>query len=236
MKYHVISTSKSGHGAIFTNGREAADYMKQHPDSTYTVFDKIPIKIPAKISITTENDKGPVKSAIENLTHVSSTSENSIRENSIITIYTDGSAIGNPGPGGYGAIIIKDDETVELAQGFLHTTNNRMEMMAVITALETLEKTTSSIKIFSDSQYTINGIVKGWAKNWRKKGWKKGDGKPALNSDLWQKMLDIVEKFPKLSFQWVRGHAGDPMNERADRLANSAAHNSGLLEDIGYKG
>ncbi len=153
-----------------------------------------------------------------------------------ITVYTDGSALNNPGPGGYGAIIQLNGETHEYSQGYKHTTNNRMEMMAVITALENLkDHAGDAITIHSDSQYTLNGITKGWAKNWRKKGWKKGDGKPALNPDLWGIMLDLVGQFPKLGFKWVKGHAGDPLNERADDLANGAASNGGdMLVDEGY--
>ncbi len=219
MKYHVISTSKSGHGAIFTNGKEAKEYMSNYSDSIYTVFDNIPIKIPS----------------IKPIEEKVGTSVSEVSGSATITIYTDGSALGNPGPGGYGVVLIKDDETIKISQGYKHTTNNRMEMLGVITALETLEDdTTRSIKIYSDSQYTLNSITKGWAKGWRKKGWKKSDGKPALNIDLWKRMLDGVEKFPKLTFHWVKGHAGDPMNELADELANGAAHGDDLLEDAGY--
>ncbi|MBI9087961.1 MAG: ribonuclease HI [Desulfobacterium sp.] len=154
-----------------------------------------------------------------------------------IQIYTDGSALNNPGPGGYGVILMIDGEYTELAQGYQHTTNNRMEMMAVITALEGIEGADRkrSIVVHSDSQYTINGITKGWAKNWRRKGWKKADGKPALNPDLWKRMLEIAEELPKLSFKWVKGHAGDPLNERADELANGAAQGvDGMRVDEGY--
>ncbi|MCP3931979.1 MAG: ribonuclease HI [Bacteroidetes bacterium] len=154
-----------------------------------------------------------------------------------ITIYTDGSAIGNPRTGGYGIVMIKDGETIELSQGYRHTTNNRMEMMAVITVLEQLEdKTDRPIKIFSDSKYVLNSITKGWAVGWRKKGWKKSDGKHAKNPDLGEQILDLVEKFSDLTFQWVKGHAGDPMNKLADDLANGAAQGGDLLEDVGYQG
>ncbi len=224
MKYHIISTSRSGHGAIFTNGKEAQAYLKLHPKAVYTVLDRMPDKILPLITTETK----PQKSG----QHKVSSSDPTI------TIYTDGSAIGNPGPGGYGAVVIMDGETKEISQGYRHTTNNRMEMMAVITVLEMLvDATDRPIKIFSDSQYTINGITKGWAKGWRKKNWKKSDGKPALNIDLWERMLDVTEKFPELTFQWVKGHAGDPLNELADELANgAAAHGGELIEDEGYSG
>lgn len=218
MKYHIISTSKSGgYGAIFTNAKEAKEYQNNHPESVYQVFDKIPAKIPPigknkPISL----PKGPSDS---------------------ITVYTDGSALNNPGPGGWGLIIqLKDGEIQEYSQGYEHTTNNRMEMMAVITALKTLgDFRDDTITIHSDSQYTLNGITKGWAKGWRNKGWKKSDGKPALNPDLWAVMLDLVEKFSKLRFKWVRGHAGNALNERADELANGAASGGeDMLVDEGY--
>ncbi len=223
MKYHTISTSKTGHGAIFTNSKEAKAYQANHPGSVYQVFSAMPSKIPAigKKNAAAESEKvvsipkGPSGS---------------------ITVYTDGSALNNPGPGGYGVIIQSNGMTHEFSQGYKHTTNNRMEMMAVITALKNIEDHDCPVTIHSDSQYTINGITKGWAKGWRKKGWKKSDGKPALNPDLWAVMLDLVEQFPKLSFKWVKGHAGNVLNERADVLANSAASQvgSGMLVDEGY--
>jgi ribonuclease HI len=218
MKYHIVSTSRTGHGAIFTNLKEAKDYIRAHPGSTYSVFDQMPGQIP------------PIKIIAEKI-RVEPRSNSSK-----IIIFTDGSALGNPGPGGYGVVMITDGKTFELSQGYKYTTNNRMEMMAVINALEELAPTDRPIEIFSDSQYTINGITKGWAKNWKKKGWKKSDNKPALNPDLWSRLLDLVDRFPRLSFHWVKGHAGDPLNERADALANGAAQGGGCqLEDTGYK-
>ncbi len=224
MKYHTISTSKSGHGAIFTNLKEAGEYQANHSKSVYHVFDKLPLKIPSIGKAMTDSEKTagiPVDSFGE------------------IIVYTDGSALNNPGPGGFGAIIQMNNATYEFSQGYEYTTNNRMEMMAVITALKNLkDNTDAAIIIHSDSQYTINGITKGWAKGWRKRNWKKGDGKPALNPDLWGIMLDLVEQFPKLAFKWVKGHAGNVFNERADVLANSAAQgNQGadMMVDRGYK-
>ena len=223
MKYHTVSTSRSGHGAIFTNARDAKEYQKSHPGSAYQVFDRMPGKIPPLGASEVEKPtaiKTPVPASSEG-----------------IKIYTDGSALNNPGPGGYGVILMIDGEYTEFSQGYRHTTNNRMEMMAVITALGEIQGDDRKrpIVVHSDSQYTINGITKGWAKNWRKKGWKKSDGKPALNPDLWKRMLEITEGLPKLTFKWVKGHAGDPLNERADELANGAAQGvDGMLVDEGY--
>ncbi|WP_022665320.1 ribonuclease HI [Desulfospira joergensenii] len=219
MKYHIVSTSKTGHGAVFTNLKEALEYQKAHPGSIYHPFDRMPAKIPPIGKEAAEPIRTPGGSSGE------------------ITVYTDGSALGNPGPGGWGAVIIQgENEVEEYSQGYRHTTNNRMEMMAVINTLEILKDLReSSVTIHSDSQYTINGITKGWAKGWRKRGWKKADGKPALNPDLWARMLDLVELFPKLKFHWVRGHAGNALNERADDLANGAAgQGRDMLIDEGY--
>ena len=223
MKYHTVSISKSGHGAIFTNAGDAKAYQKNHPGSAYQVFDRLPAKIPP-LGAAEAQKPTPVKT-------LGAASSDGIR------IYTDGSALNNPGPGGYGVILMIDGDYNEFAQGYRHTTNNRMEMMAVITALEAIrgDDRKRSIVVHSDSQYTINGITKGWARNWRKKGWKKADGKPALNPDLWKRMLELTEGLPKLTFKWVKGHAGDPLNERADELANGAAQGAGdMLEDAGY--
>ena len=220
MKYYVISTSKSGHGAVFTNAKEAKEYQKNHEGSAYQVFDTMPPKIPP-IGETQEKPEATSKKSLSGE----------------IVVYTDGSALGNPGPGGYGVVIIfGSGEIEEYSQGYKHTTNNRMEMMAVMTALETLKDFKNApITIHSDSQYTLNGITKGWAIGWRKRGWKKADGKPALNSDLWAAMLDLLDHFSKLKFQWVRGHAGNALNERADDLANGAAQDGiDMRIDEGY--
>lgn len=226
MNFHVISISNAGHGAIFTNKSDAKVYQKAHPGSSLITLDHLPDRIPPKEDVSNGPDH---KTALE-------ITPERLRPDGPITVFTDGSALGNPGPGGYGIVMLTDGETTELSQGYHHTTNNRMEMMAAITALEELGETDRSIKIVSDSKYVIDGITKGWAKNWRTKGWRKGDGKPALNPDLWKRMLDVVAKFPGLKFQWVKGHAGDPMNERADELANGAAQKGGALEDVGYTG
>jgi len=147
-----------------------------------------------------------------------------------VVVYTDGGAIGNPGPGGYGVVF---EDGRQFSGGFAPTTNNRMELMAVIVALEALGKETRPILIYSDSRYVINGISKGWAASWKKRGWKKSDGKPALNPDLWQRLLDLVTNLD-VRFRWVKGHAGNPMNEACDHLANSTARQGGLPQDPGY--
>lgn len=152
-----------------------------------------------------------------------------------IEVYTDGGAINNPGPGGYGVVIVTDDESRELSGGYIHTTNNRMELMACIKALESLHDTSRPVALFSDSSYVVNGISKGWARGWRKRGWMKSDGKPAVNPDLWERLLESTEHLD-ITFHWVKGHAGHPLNERCDQLAVQSAKGDHLIEDEGYQG
>lgn len=136
-----------------------------------------------------------------------------------VTIYTDGACSGNPGPGGWGAILESGGQKKELSGGEAHTTNNRMELTAVIEALAALKRP-CEVDLVTDSKYVVDGITKGWAKGWRAKGWKKGDGKPALNPDLWERLLNLLDEH-QVAFRWVKGHAGHPQNERCDELAVS---------------
>lgn len=150
-----------------------------------------------------------------------------------IVIYTDGGSINNPGPGGYGIVILDGDNYRELSGGFSLTTNNRMEMMAAIIALGEVNGVDKPVILHSDSSYLVNGINKGWARKWRTNGWLKSDKKPALNRDLWEKLLEIVED-ARVTFRWVKGHAGNQYNERCDRLAVTSAKKAGLPKDFGY--
>lgn len=134
-----------------------------------------------------------------------------------VFIYTDGACSGNPGAGGWGAILRYGDKEKELSGGEALTTNNRMELTAVIEALSAL-KEPCEVTLTSDSKYVIDSITKGWVYGWKSKGWIKSDKKPALNVDLWEKLLLLLEKH-KVSFVWIKGHAGHPENERCDRLA-----------------
>ncbi len=148
-------------------------------------------------------------------------------------IFTDGSSLGNPGPGGYGVFIPEEKEDREFSGGFRKTTNNRMELLACIVGLEQMGAP-SSVALYSDSRYVVDGITKGWAKGWRKRGWRKSNGEPALNVDLWKRLLALCEKHD-VCFVWVKGHAGNPGNERCDRLAVEAASQPGLPPDKGYE-
>lgn len=138
-----------------------------------------------------------------------------------IEMFTDGACSGNPGPGGWGTILRYNGTEKELSGSEAHTTNNRMELTAVIRGLEAL-KEPCRVVITTDSRYVVDGITKGWAKAWRAKGWKKGDNKPALNPELWGRLLDLLERH-EVTFCWIKGHAGHAENERCDRLAVAAA-------------
>ena len=150
-----------------------------------------------------------------------------------IIIYTDGGCIRNPGPGGYGAVLLYGSHRKEISAGFRLTTNNRMELMACIDGLRQL-KFKSSVIIYSDSRYVVNGITKGWAKRWRAKGWMRNEIDRAENADLWAQLLDLCNKH-SVKFVWVRGHAGNPENERCDLLATKAASQPGLPPDNAYE-
>lgn len=134
-----------------------------------------------------------------------------------VDIYTDGACSGNPGPGGFGAILVYNGREKELSGGEAQTTNNRMELLAVITALEAL-KEPCTVTLTTDSKYVSDGINEGWARSWKARGWKKGDGKPAMNPELWDRLLSLLDVHT-VEFIWVKGHAGHPYNERCDTLA-----------------
>ena len=134
-----------------------------------------------------------------------------------VTIYTDGACSGNPGPGGWGAILRWNSAEKELSGGEAATTNNRMELSAVIFALKAL-KEPCEVELYSDSKYVVDALEKGWAVSWREKGWKKADKKPALNIDLWEELLNLAE-IHKLHCHWVKGHAENEFNNRCDALA-----------------
>ena len=146
-----------------------------------------------------------------------------------INIYTDGSAKGNPGKGGFGVVLISGKHYKEISQGFSHTTNNRMELLAVIVGLEHLKNINSEVQVYSDSKYVVDSIEKKWVFQWEKKHFK---GKK--NADLWKRFLIIYKKH-KVSFNWVKGHAGHPQNEKCDYLAVEASEQPQLLVDEGYE-
>ncbi len=150
-----------------------------------------------------------------------------------VLIYTDGACIGNPGPGGYGVVLLYGAHRKELSGGFRETTNNRMELMACIVGLRALKRKCSVI-LYSDSQYVVNAIDKGWVKRWHSKNWMLTSGKERRNVDLWKQLLELCHVH-EVHFVWVRGHAGNPENERCDQLATHAASQPDLPTDTVYE-
>ncbi len=150
-----------------------------------------------------------------------------------VVLYTDGAASGNPGPGGYGAILVYKNIRKELSGGFRHTTNNRMELMAVIVGLRALKKP-CVVRVVSDSQYVVNAIEKGWLKGWEQKNWRTSNRKPVKNIDLWKQLGELL-KIHEVRFQWIQGHAGHPENERCDHLAVAAYQQPNLPEDPAFE-
>lgn len=146
-----------------------------------------------------------------------------------VTMYTDGGASGNPGPGGYGTLLMYGEHVKELSEGFRLTTNNRMELLAVIVGLEALKRDGVTVDVYSDSKYVVDAVEKRWVFGWEKKGYK---GKK--NPDLWQRFLRVYRKHT-VRFHWVKGHAGDPLNERVDAMAVAAYQTGDLLTDDWYE-
>jgi ribonuclease HI len=149
-----------------------------------------------------------------------------------VTIYTDGACLGNPGPGGYGIILLYQGHKRELSGGYQNTTNNRMEIMAAIVGLEALKKK-CRVTLYSDSEYLVKAMSRGWAKRWQANGWKRNKREKALNADLWERLLQLCE-YHEVQFSWVKGHAETPENTRCDELAVQAAQEPNLPRDEGY--
>lgn len=150
-----------------------------------------------------------------------------------IEIYTDGACSGNPGPGGYGVVLLYKGKRKELSEGFRLTTNNRMEILAVIKGLEAL-KEPCEVKLYSDSKYVVDAVLKGWAEKWKQNGWYRNKKEKAQNTDLWERLLKLL-KIHTVTFIWVKGHADNVENERCDVLARNAIQTGNLLEDNNYK-
>ena len=150
-----------------------------------------------------------------------------------VVIYTDGACIDNPGKGGYGAVLMYKNHRKELSGGFRLTTNNRMEIWATIKALREL-KEKCTVTLYTDSQYVVNSIMKGWAKKWQQNGWKRNKKEKAKNPDLWQELLQLCQ-YHQVTFKWVKGHAGHQENERCDQLAFQATQGHKLQIDYNYE-
>ena len=150
----------------------------------------------------------------------------------IVRIYSDGACLGNPGRGGYGTLLVFGERRKELAQGYRHTTNNRMELLGAIVGLETLTRP-CTVEMWSDSQYVVHAMTKGWLAGWQRRGWRTAAKQPVKNQDLWQRLLRAVDAHT-ITWHWVRGHSGHPENERCDELAVAAANGPDLLADEGF--
>jgi ribonuclease HI len=230
MKYYAVATGRTT--GIFTTWPEAKSQVEGFPGAVYKSF-KTREQAEAFLA-------DPVLGTGTKKTASSQKSRNNGPESpdndwpeGTIVVYTDGSAIGNPGPGGYGVVIREhpDSQALELSGSYGHTTNNRMEMTAVIKALQALQGTDSPVVVHSDSRYVVDALTKGWAAGWEKRGWKRSNGQPALNPDLWKQLLPLVQSL-NVRFVWVRGHSGNPLNERCDELANTAARQQGDPDDM----
>jgi ribonuclease HI len=151
-----------------------------------------------------------------------------------VTIYSDGACLGNPGRGGYGTVLLAGEHRKELSAGFRRTTNNRMELLGAIVGLEAL-KQPCQVTLWSDSQYVIHALSKGWLAGWQKRGWRTSSKEPVKNQDLWQRMLRAIDGHT-IEWRWVRGHTGDIENERCDQLAVAAANGGDLQDDAGFDG
>lgn len=149
-----------------------------------------------------------------------------------VVAYTDGACLGNPGPGGYGVVLLWNGHRRELSRGYRWTTNNRMELRAAIAALEALKRP-CRVLLWSDSQYLVHAITLGWLERWNRQGWKRSGRAAVRNADLWQRLDRLLERH-EVELRWTRGHAGDPENERADELAVAAARGEELFEDEGF--
>ncbi len=151
-----------------------------------------------------------------------------------VTLYTDGACSGNPGPGGFGVVLLFGGHRKELCGGYRRTTNNRMELLAVIKGLEAL-KERCRVTLYSDSRYVLDALTKGWARRWRANGWRRSrKGELAINPDLWTRLLELCERH-EMRYQWVKGHAGDVENERCDMLSNQALARPNLSVDEQYE-
>ncbi len=226
-KYYAVLAGRIP--GIYTDWPSTRNQVDGFAGARYKGF---PLRLEAEAWLENPGVSQPKNSIKKNKSKISQGRE---QESGAITVYTDGGARYNPGPGGYGCVLLYKDHQKELSGGFQMTTNNRMELTACIMALKEIKDSSLSVLLHSDSSYVVNGINKGWANNWRKNGWLKSDNKPAVNPDLWAELLILTESL-NVSFKWVKGHAGDPLNERCDQLAVASSRLENLPPDIGYKG
>jgi ribonuclease HI len=218
-------------GAVFkgfTFRRDAEAWFNKSSAETTAGQQSMPFVFGEKAAIQHESSNRP-KRIIEDRDHIG---KQTAMVGERVAIYTDGGCSKNPGPGGYGVVILHDNNRRELSGGYARTTNNRMELMGCIKGLEALDGQ-SPVTVHSDSQYVVNGITKGWARRWKRNNWMRNKEEAAENSDLWSQLLELCEKHD-VQFQWVRGHNGNRENERCDRLAVEMSRSADLPPDPGY--
>jgi ribonuclease HI len=235
--YVVVNGRRPGIYNKWLGEDGAADQVKNFPDAVYKGFHTRE----DAIEWLKENDEEALLSlaagSLETVDSGTSSGDLESPEDVLkagkVLIYTDGGAINNPGPGGYGVVLKYKDHIKELSGGFRRTTNNRMEIMACIKALCAL-KQKSSVVIYSDSKYVVESVSKGWVRRWQANGWMRNREHKAENSDLWQQLLDLCSRH-EVEFRWIRGHVGKKDNERCDQLAMEAARRKDLSADVGYE-
>jgi len=206
-------------------GRKYMEYVNDRGKNHDLPYDNIVLAFKDKMKKVTKNSNIEiagdfVEDALKN------------KKNSVV-IYTDGACSNNPGTGGYGVVIKQGNKKIELSAGYRRTTNNRMELLACIVGLNRF-KDKALITLYSDSKYVVDGITKGWAKRWQNNNWMRNKNEPALNKDLWEKLLNLC-KVHKVCFKWIKGHAGEFENERCDELATNAAQGENLIIDELYE-
>jgi ribonuclease HI len=231
MKYYAVAAGRTT--GIFTSWPEARAQVEGFPGAVFKSFKTREQAQAFLADPVLGKGTGRKKTASDrNPRHADAFSADNDWPDGTIVVYTDGSAIGNPGPGGYGVVILEhpDSPARELSGSVSLTTNNRMEMTAVIKALEALQGTVSPVVVHSDSRYVVDALNKGWAIGWQKRGWQRSNGQPALNPDLWAQLLPLARSMD-VRFIWVRGHSGNLLNERCDELANAAARKQTAPED-----
>jgi ribonuclease HI len=229
--YVVFVGNQPGVYDVWFGAAGAEIQIKNYPGAKFKGYPSRP-EAEAAFADFLKNGGNPVASSRKKVSPKQVALDFPLDKNSFI-LYTDGGSIGNPGPGGYGAVLKSATETEEFSGGYRLTTNNRMEIMGCIVGLSHTP-VGAKVTLFSDSQYVVNACTKGWAKRWRTNNWMRTKTESAINADLWEQMLELLDQ-RQVKFEWVKGHAGDPLNERCDQLANSTARKSGLPTDPGYR-
>ncbi len=228
-KIYVIARGKQpGVYSAWAGKGQAQDQVKGHPGAVYKSFASAASAI--EWLKTVEGHHPAVMAELEELQDPVA----SVGEVGEVVIYTDGACNGNPGPGGYGCVILDGDQRRELSAGFSRTTNNRMEIQACIAGIEALVNMEKKATLMTDSRYVVNAVTKGWARKWREHRWMRTETEPARNPDLWERLLDLLNTHD-VTFRWVKGHAGHVENERCDELAVAAAEGEDLPPDPGFR-